>query len=80
MYTARAEQARQDADEAALLEFDNQLAGWEHARLHDPQSGVLNTVKGKDALDLTNTLGDEFDQISRDAIGQLLPRQPRPPY
>lgn len=62
-------------DDAALLEFDNTLAGWEHARLHDPQSGVLNTVKGKDALDLPNTLGDEFDQMTSEAIDKLQPRQ-----
>lgn len=63
------------SDDAALLEFDNGLAQWEHTRLHDPNAGVLNTVKGKDALDLSNTLGEEYDTVSSEAIGKLLPRQ-----
>jgi hypothetical protein len=52
-------QARQsDAD---LLDFDRQTADWENANLHDAQTGVLNTVHGKDALDLPDKVGTAFD-------------------
>lgn len=60
-YMLQQRAAKQRATEVRLLEFDTQLAAFEHARVYDAQTGALNTVKGKDAYGLTETLGDAFD-------------------
>lgn len=67
--------ARDHADTVALTDYDNQLAQWEHQNLYDPQTGVLNTVKGKDAVGLSADYSEKFDEFSKEALGNLNTRQ-----
>jgi hypothetical protein len=66
---------KQQADESALLDFDNQTAAFEAATIYDPQTGVLNTVKGKDAVGLSQKVGGQFDQFTGPLMAQLMPDQ-----
>lgn len=56
-------QERDRADQVAALEYDNQLSQWENARLYAPETGALN-LKGKAALDLPETVGNEFQDYA----------------
>lgn len=57
------DEARQRADQLAIIAYDNQLAGWVRDRVHDPQKGAL-TIKGKDALALPEQLDAEFSTFA----------------
>jgi hypothetical protein len=74
-YSAIEDEARRRADEVALTDFSRQSDEWEHQHLYDPQTGVTNTVHGKDALGLSADLGDAYDKFSGDLIATLNPRQ-----
>lgn len=67
--------ARDQADQTALLDASNQLSAKENALLYDPDNGAL-TVKGKAAMGLPETVGDDFNSTA-DAIasGLTTPRQ-----
>lgn len=73
--TRLAGEARQHADETALMDFDRQTADFENAHLHDAETGVLNTVKGKDALGLAERITADFDEFIGPRLAQLQPRQ-----
>lgn len=63
------------ADEAALLEAENKLASWEHARLYDPERGAL-AVHGKDSFGLPETVAGEYAEVTSEIEGALTtPRQ-----
>lgn len=58
-----AEQARQHANEVAVLNASNQLDAWELGTIHDPQHGAL-TVTGKAAFDLPEQVDKSFDEAT----------------
>jgi hypothetical protein len=62
-FDALQQQERQRADQVALLNADNQLAAFENQRLYDPASGAL-AVKGRDAFDLPEKVGADFEQTA----------------
>lgn len=67
--------ARDQADEAARLGWQNQLAGFENDTIYNPDTGVL-TVKGQDAMGLPERVDDAYNKLA-DSIAQGLatPRQ-----
>lgn len=61
VYGRIVDEERKRADQVAVLNADTQLAAWENARLYDPDKGAL-TIKGRDALPLPETVGDEYNK------------------
>jgi hypothetical protein len=63
-------EAKQQADELAVLAADNQMAAWERDRIFDPQKGAL-TIKGKDAIGLPEQIDTEYDKTANDVAATL---------
>jgi len=57
--------AKKEADETAVQDADNKAAEAYQQLLFDDKNGAL-TKKGKDALDLPNTYGQEYDKRLQD--------------
>lgn len=55
------DEERKKADQVAVLSADTALAKWENQAIYDPQNGAL-TKKGKDALGVPETVGDDFNK------------------
>lgn len=70
-YRARdIQEARQRADQLAIIAADNELATWERDRLYDPEQGAL-TLKGRDAFGLPETIDAEYSQKAGEIGGRL---------
>ena len=63
IYGNLVEGERQRADQVALMEAENKLSQWENDRLYNPESGALG-VKGKAALGLPETVGQDYDKFA----------------
>ncbi|SFQ45803.1 hypothetical protein SAMN05216229_12310 [Geopseudomonas sagittaria] len=66
----RAEEEREKADTAAVMDADRQLTDWQLDTLFNPEKGVY-TKKGANALDVTNGTIGQFDETQR-KIGEGL--------
>ncbi len=58
------QQERDRADQAALLEADNTLDGWETSNVLDAENGAL-TRRGRDAFDLPNQYLSSYDKHAK---------------
>lgn len=56
------QQERDKADQVAALSFDNKFAAWETSRLYGADGAL--SKRGKDALDLPETMSEEFAKVS----------------
>lgn len=65
-----ANQEREKADTALLLDADNQLTKWQQKTMYDENGGVF-TRKGRNALDVTNQTLEQFEQAQAE-IGKTL--------
>lgn len=65
-----AEQEREKADIAALLDADRRLSAWETSTLYAPETGLLNR-KGKDALGIPDEAMPAFDKLQSEIEGGL---------
>lgn len=63
-------QEKQKADQAAVLDADNQLNQWQLNTMFNNQDGVY-TKKGKNALDVTNQTVDSFDKYAQELSAKL---------
>lgn len=68
-----AEQEREKADTAQLLEADRELSAWEVQALYTPETGALNR-RGKDALGLPDQLLPDYDSRVSAIVARLNPR------
>lgn len=59
-----AQKAKDKGDAVAILEAQRKLDDWEASNLFDPKTGAL-AKKGKDAFDLPNKLGTDFDTYAQ---------------
>lgn len=66
---------KEQADTSALLDFDNKTAAFEQSAVYDPTTGAINTVKGQDAVGLSQKIGDAFDQFTGPLLAGLTPDQ-----
>lgn len=60
----------EDADTAALIAAESQLADWKLQTMFDPEKGVY-ARKGRGALDITNQTIPQFDQQAEQLAGSL---------
>jgi hypothetical protein len=63
-------QERNDADQVAHLEAVNKLDAFTNDLLYNPQSGALQ-VKGKDTLDLANTVMPKYQETASEILNGL---------
>lgn len=62
-YTKIQDEAKQQADQTALLAASNQLSDWKNQALFDPEHGAF-TKQGKDAMPLPEQIKTGFDQAT----------------
>lgn len=62
---------RTKQDQIAVLEASNQLSAWRANRLYHPETGLLQTRKGKDAFGLPEEVTAEYEQVSNQIAGTL---------
>lgn len=65
-----AQQEREKAAAAQLMDADRRLSEWEVQRLHAPETGLLNR-RGKDALGLPDEALPELDKLASEIEGGL---------
>lgn len=65
-----AREARDRADQTALLEASNSLSTWSNEQLYDPQSGAL-AKKGKDAMGLPESILNAYGKKADEVAGTL---------
>jgi hypothetical protein len=58
-----AEEARQDADQVALLKASNQLAAWKSETLYHPENGAF-TKRGETAFALPELIAGDFERVT----------------
>lgn len=69
-YEKLQQQSRDDADQAARLDWQNKLANFEKDTINDPEHGVL-TVNGIDAMGLPPRVTDAYNKLA-DSIASVL--------
>lgn len=57
------EQAREQADQTAVLKARRRIADWKNARIYDPEQGAL-TRRGEAAMTLPEEVRDEYDKLT----------------
>lgn len=70
MAAEQAKQARDSADQTAVLDASNQLSDWSNERLYTPGTGAL-AQKGKDALGLPESVVNDFNTKADEVAGGL---------
>jgi hypothetical protein len=65
------EDARQQAIQLNVIEGRNAIDAWKQTRIHDPQTGVLWTTHGKDAMPLPEQIDGEFQKVASDAMAGM---------
>lgn len=70
---------REKADNALLMDADNQLTKWQQKAMYDESGGVF-TRKGKNALDVTNQTLEQFEQAQAEIAKNLTNDQQKARY
>jgi hypothetical protein len=66
----QAKEARDRADQTAMLDASNQLTAWTNQRLYDPNEGAL-AKKGKDAMNLPEDVLDDYNKKADEVAAGL---------
>ncbi|WP_223513987.1 hypothetical protein [Pseudomonas sp. GL-R-26] len=74
-----ANQEREKADTALLMDADNRLTKWQQKTMYDENGGVF-TRKGKNALDVTNQTLEQFERAQGEIAKSLTNDQQKARY
>src|SRR3972149_3611618 len=62
-YAERQERPRGEAEDVRLMSGERELSEFELARVHDPTTGVLHTMRGPDAMAVREPVLSEYDKL-----------------
>src|SRR3972149_4810984 len=62
-YAELQERTRREAEDVRLMSGERELSEFELARVHDPTTGVLHTLRGPDAMAVREPVLSQYDKL-----------------